>query len=170
MSAELPHQLPGGYLVRRATADDVPGIVALLRDDVLGAARDGDASDPAYRKAFAAIDADPAHVLMVVDAPDGRLAGCLQLTFIPGLSRRGALRALVEAVRIASALRGQGVGNELMGFVIDYARDKGARTVQLTTDATRVAAHRFYRRLGFAASHVGMKLHLDSPPESGPAD
>ncbi len=91
---------------------------------------------------------------------DGEVIGTLQLTLLPGLSRGGALRAQIEAVRIASSRRGQGLGEELFRWAIDESRQRGAVIVQLTTDASREGAHRFYERLGFVASHVGMKLPL----------
>lgn len=142
--------------IRRATAADVPAIVALLADDPLGAGRESP-GDPAYATAFAEIDADPHQFLAVADA-GGSVVGTLQLTFIPGLSRRGATRALIEAVRVRSDHRGSGLGRRLAEWAIDTARARGAALVQLTTDASRADAHRFYERLGFVASHVGMKL------------
>jgi GNAT superfamily N-acetyltransferase len=145
-------------VIRRATALDVPGIVAMLADDPLGARRESP-GDPAYATAFADIDADPRQFLAVADV-DGEVVGTLQLTFIPGLSRRGATRALIEAVRVRADQRGGGLGRELALWAIDTARARGAALVQLTTDASRADAHRFYERLGFVASHVGMKLML----------
>ncbi|HEY7594827.1 MAG TPA: GNAT family N-acetyltransferase [Actinophytocola sp.] len=142
--------------IRRAAATDVPAIVAMLADDPLGAKRESP-GDPAYATAFAEIDADPHQFLAVAEA-DGSVVGTLQLTFIPGLSRRGATRALIEAVRVRSDQRGAGVGRRLAEWAIDTARSRGAAVVQLTTDASRRDAHRFYERLGFVASHVGMKL------------
>jgi len=142
--------------IRRATAEDVPEIVAMLADDPLGAARESP-GDPAYAAAFADIDADPRQLLAVA-AVDGSVVGTLQLTFIPGLSRRGSTRALVEAVRVRSDQRGSGLGRRLTEWAIETARSRGAALVQLTTDASRVDAHRFYERLGFVPSHVGMKL------------
>jgi GNAT superfamily N-acetyltransferase len=142
--------------IRRAVAADVPTIVAMLADDPLGATRERP-GDPAYAAAFDEIDADPRQVLAV--AVDGaEVIGTLQLTFIPGLSRVGSTRALIEAVRVRSDQRGKGLGGDLVRWAIDTARERGAALVQLTTDATRKDAHRFYERLGFAATHVGMKL------------
>jgi GNAT superfamily N-acetyltransferase len=145
--------------IRRATAADVPAIVALLADDPLGAKRERP-GDPRYAAAFADIDADPRQVLVVavVGADGADVVGTLQLTFIPGLSRLGATRALIEAVRVHAGQRGEGLGGQLIRWAIDTARDRGAAMVQLTTDASRTDAHRFYERLGFQASHVGMKL------------
>ncbi len=146
--------------VRRATRADVPALVALLADDPLGAGRetpDGDMS--AYHRAFAAIDADPNQLL--VAATDGdRVVATLQLTFVPGLSRGGALRAQIEAVRVHADHRGRGLGEALFGWAVDEARRRGCVLVQLTTDKSRGDAHRFYERLGFVASHEGYKLTL----------
>jgi GNAT superfamily N-acetyltransferase len=142
--------------IRRAVAGDVPAIVAMLADDPLGATRERP-GDTAYAEAFGEIDADPRQVL-VVAADGAEVVGTLQLTFIPGLSRLGATRALVEAVRVRSDRRGSGLGGQLIVWAIDTARARGAAMVQLTTDASRKEAHRFYERVGFVASHVGMKL------------
>jgi GNAT superfamily N-acetyltransferase len=144
--------------IRRATATDVGPIVAMLADDPLGAAREKP-GDPAYLKAFEVIEADPHQFLAVADL-DGEVVGTLQLTFTSGLSRLGMTRATVEAVRVRSDQRGAGLGERLMRWAIDEARARGCGLVQLTTDASRVDAHRFYERLGFTASHVGMKLPL----------
>lgn len=144
--------------IRRATAADVEPIVAMLADDALGATREAP-GDPAYAAAFEAIDADPRQFLAVAELA-GEVVGTLQLTFIPGLSRRGASRALIEAVRVRSDKRGGGLGRQLTEWAISTARENGAAVVQLTSDASRTAAHRFYARLGFVPSHVGMKLVL----------
>lgn len=145
--------------IRRATRADVPAIVALLADDPLGAAREDLGDHTAYLAAFDAIDADPAHALVVLDE-GGVVVGTLQLTLLPGLSRRGATRAQVEAVRVAASHRGMRLGERLLGWAVEESRRRGAVLVQLTTDASRADAHRFYERLGFVASHVGMKLPL----------
>lgn len=142
--------------------EDVPAIAELLAADDLGATRDGvrDAADlAAYLEAFKAIDADPAHVLLVADSGAG-LVGTLQVTFLQGMSRRGALRAQIEAVRVAASMRGSGLGTAMFAWAIEEARRRGCALVQLTTDKSRTSAHRFYRRLGFVASHEGMKLAL----------
>lgn len=143
---------------RAATAADVPAIVALLADDVLGAAREHP-GDPAYDAAFAAIAAD-ANQLLAVAERGGRVVGCLQLTFIPGISHRGAWRGQVESVRIGADQRGSGLGRRLMEWVMDQCRARGCRMVQLTTDKSRGDARRFYESLGFVASHEGMKRVL----------
>ena len=144
--------------IRRAVAADVPAIVAMLADDPLGARRERP-GDPAYAAAFKEIDADPRQLLAVAVAGDD-VVGTLQLTFIPGLSRLGSTRALIEAVRVRTDQRGTGLGGTLVRWAIETARDHGAALVQLTTDASRKDAHRFYERLGFKATHVGMKLVL----------
>jgi ribosomal protein S18 acetylase RimI-like enzyme len=150
------------FAIRRATADDVAAIVALLADDEIGAGREATpAADLApYRSAFAAVDADPRQLLLVVIAADGDVAGTMQLTFIPGLSRRGALRAQIEAVRVAGRHRGQGLGEAMITWAIAEARRRDCALVQLTSDKQREDAHRFYLRLGFTASHEGFKLFL----------
>lgn len=142
--------------IRRAAADDVPAIVAMLADDPLGAGRERP-GDPAYAAAFKDIDADPRQML-VVAVHEADVVGTLQLTFIPGLSRLGSTRALIEAVRVRSDQRGGGLGKQLIEWAVDTAREHGAALVQLTTDASRKDAHRFYERLGFEATHIGMKL------------
>lgn len=147
------------FTVRRATEDDLPAIVALLADDVLGAARESADLEP-YRAAFAQIDADPAQLLVVVADEERRTVGTLQLTLIPGLSRGGTLRLQIEAVRIAPQIAGTGVGTALLDWAHAYGRARGARLAQLTTDKSRGDAQRFYSRLGYAASHEGMKLPL----------
>jgi GNAT superfamily N-acetyltransferase len=148
--------------LRRAGAGDVPGIVGLLAADQLGATRDGvgRAEDlAAYQAAFEAIDRDPAHLLIVAQSgPD--LAATMQLSFLPGLARRGALRAQIEAVRVHEAYRNRSLGAALFTWAIDEARRRHCALVQLTTDKSRTSAHRFYERLGFAATHEGMKLLL----------
>ncbi|GAA0445910.1 GNAT family N-acetyltransferase [Streptomyces stramineus] len=145
--------------IRRATADDIPALVKLLADDPLGAQRETPEDLAPYRAAFARIAADP-HQHLVVAVRDGRTVGTLQLTLIPGLSRRGASRALIEAVRVDSEERGGGLGTRLVEWAVGTARDAGCRLVQLTSDATRIEAHRFYERLGFEASHLGFKFQL----------
>ncbi|WP_437358953.1 GNAT family N-acetyltransferase [Inquilinus limosus] len=144
--------------MRAAAAADLPAILRLLADDPLGKNRETAVEAP-YQTAFAAIAADP-NQEMVVAEMDGRVVGCFQLSFIPGLSRRGAWRAQIESVRIESALRGQGAGRAMMEWAIARARARGCALVQLTTDKRRPDAHRFYARLGFVASHEGMKLEL----------
>ncbi|PTM97618.1 GNAT family N-acetyltransferase [Mycoplana dimorpha] len=146
---------------RKAEVRDLAAIIALLADDPLGAQREQVSGSPAaaYEAAFAAIDADPNQLLAV--AVDGEeIVGTLQLTFIPGLSRRGAWRGQIEAVRVARARRGEGLGHRLFEWAIADCRARGCGLVQLTTDKARPDAHRFYEDLGFVASHVGYKLSL----------
>ncbi|HEX7303691.1 GNAT family N-acetyltransferase [Lentzea sp.] len=145
--------------IRKAAVTDVDAIVAMLADDPLGATRERP-GDPAYLEAFAVIDADPHQHLAVAEDESGEVVGTLQLTFTSGLSRLGMTRATIEAVRVRSDQRGNGLGARMIGWAVDEARARGCGVVQLTTDASRVDAHRFYERLGFTASHVGMKLTL----------
>jgi GNAT superfamily N-acetyltransferase len=150
------------YAVQRAGRGDVAAIVALIAADQIRATRDGGDLAP-YERAFEAIDADPAQLLVVVTNAAGAVAGTLQLTFIPGLARRGGLRAQIEAVRVREDLRGGGVGHALFAWAIDEARRRGCVLVQLTSDKRRAEAHRFYGSLGFTASHDGFKLRLADP-------
>jgi len=148
--------------LRPASIDDVRAIVELLAADQLGATRDGADDDEGlepYRRAFEAIDADPAQLLLVADS-GGEIVATMQLSFLPGLARRGALRAQIEAVRVRVDQRGSGLGGELMIWAIEEARRRGCALVQLTSDKRRTDAHRFYERLGFVASHEGFKLAL----------
>lgn len=146
-------------LFREAIRADLPAVLELLADDVIGRDRDSAVVDFEYEQAFAAIDADPRNLLAVAE-DGGEVVGCLQLTFIPGLGRHGAERCLVEAVRVRSDRRGAGVGGDFMRWVIGQARVRGCALVQLTTDKRRPDAHRFYAALGFTPSHEGMKLLL----------
>lgn len=145
--------------LRIATRDDVPAIVRLLADDTLGAGRE-DAGDLApYHAAFERISDDPGHRLVVVVAGD-EVVGTLQLTILPGMARRAATRGQIEAVRVAASERGRGTGAAMVRWAIEEARRAGCSLVQLTSDTSRVDAHRFYTGLGFAATHVGFKLEL----------
>ena len=146
---------------RRAGAADLEDIVALLADDELGRKReDPDPPlNPRYIDAFAAIDADRNQFLAVVEE-GGEIVGCLQLSFIPGLSRLGLWRGQIESVRISSARRGGGLGKRMFEWAIDECRKRRCEIVQLTTDKSRADARRFYEGLGFVASHEGMKLTL----------
>jgi GNAT superfamily N-acetyltransferase len=151
-------------IFRDARREDVPDIVAMLADDMLGAARETPAAregdlDDAYWTAFEQVQADPRTRIIVAEI-DGRLAGTLQLTLIPGLSRHGALRAQVEAVRVAASQRGHGLGQAMIGWAIEEARAAGCGLVQLTSDKQRPDAIRFYESLGFTATHEGLKLSL----------
>lgn len=147
-------------LFRQARPEDVAAIVNMLADDKLGATRETP-GDPVYDTVFAEIEADPNNELWVIEGPDGRVLGFLQLTIIPGLSRNGARRAMIESVRVHDDLRGQGVGRWLFEKAIDRSREREAQLVQLTSDKARPDAIRFYESLGFVASHEGLKLKLD---------
>jgi GNAT superfamily N-acetyltransferase len=152
----------GSAVLRRARSEDVATIVGLIAADQLGATRDGvrdEADRAAYEQAFRAIDNDPAHLLLVAENGNG-VIGTMQLSFLPGLARRGALRAQIEAVRVADGTRGSGLGAAMMQWAIEEARRRGCALVQLTSDKSRTDAHRFYQRLGFVSSHEGMKLAL----------
>lgn len=143
---------------RDATADDLAAVVALLGDDVLGTRREG--ADPAaYLAAFAAMRAEGANHLIVGEIA-GQIVATYQITFISGLSLRAARRAQVESVRVASDLRGQGLGVALFADAEARARLAGCSLMQLTSNKTRVDAQRFYERLGFTPSHIGMKKAL----------
>ncbi|MGF1631607.1 MAG: GNAT family N-acetyltransferase [Kiloniellaceae bacterium] len=148
-------------IIRRATQRDLAAIVALLADDDLGKAREnpGPPLDPRYAEAFSAIEADPNQLLAVVEAA-GEIVGCLQLSFIPGLSRLGLWRGQIESVRIAASRRGGGLGRVMFEWAIEECRRRGCGLVQLTTDKARPNALRFYESLGFVASHEGLKLGL----------
>ena len=145
--------------IREATEADLPAIVALLADDMLGAGRETGTLDPAYLAAFRAIQAEP-NCRELVAVADGAILGCFQLNLIPGLGRRGSWRAQIESVRVVQDRRNAGIGAAMMGWAIAEARRRGCGLVQLTTDKRRGDAHRFYRRLGFEATHEGMKLIL----------
>jgi len=147
-------------VIRPATAEDVPAIVAMLADDTLGARRETPHDIAPYLAAFESIAANPDTLLVYAETADGKPAGTLQLMFLQGLGRHGATRAQIESVRIHSGMRGTGLGTELMKWAVETARERGAFLVQLTSDASRTEAHRFYERLGFVHSHAGYKLHL----------
>jgi len=153
--------LPADTRIRLADRADVPAIVRLLADDVLGATRELPAEPlaQAYWDAFDAMSAQGGNELYVAES-DGEIVGCLQLSVIPGLSRIGMKRGQIEGVRVSSRHRGRRIGEAMVTAAIDRSRALGCRVVQLTTDRTRIDAHRFYQRLGFEATHVGMKLTL----------
>lgn len=153
----------GEVTLRPARADDLDPLMTLLADDPISAARGDDAlaeKRPAYERALARIEADPANTQLVVTSGD-RLVGTMQLTVIPGLAREGADRLQVETVRVASDLRSSGIGAAMMRWVSEVAAPAlGTTLVQLTSDAARIDAHRFYERLGYLPSHVGFKLRV----------
>ncbi|MET7367117.1 GNAT family N-acetyltransferase [Streptomyces sp. NPDC005566] len=146
-------------ILRPATRHDLPAVLALLADEDRVMDPASVVVDAAYEAAFAAIDSDPRNEMLVLADADGVL-GCLQLTYIPGLGKHGAERALVEAVRIRADLRGGGLGRDLMRRAVERARLRGCALVQLTSSRRRTDAHRFYESLGFARSHEGFKLPL----------
>ncbi|MFC4112291.1 GNAT family N-acetyltransferase [Nonomuraea zeae] len=146
-------------IFRQARRDDVPAIVAMLADDHLGATREGDPGDERYLTAFERIDANPFDELIVAEQ-EGKVVGTMQLTYLAGLSRLGAERCQIEAVRVAATTRGQGLGRKMIEWAVDRARARGCAVVQLTSDKSRTDAHRFYDSLGFTASHEGYKLSL----------
>lgn len=149
-------------VLRDARREDVAAIVRLLADDPLGAQREV-VSDPVadeYMTAFDELTAQAGNGVIVAEL-DGDVVGCLQLAIVPGLSRRGAKRAFIEGVRVSSRHRSHGIGQLLVKEAIARARTASCTLVQLTTDNSRTDAHRFYERLGFSATHIGYKLHLD---------
>lgn len=145
--------------MRHAVESDIPTLVAMLLDDELGQTRESADDLTPYREAFARVQQDPNTRLMVATI-DGAIVGTLTLTVLHGLSRKGASRALVEAVRVRSELRSRGIGAQMMQWAMDEARRLGCSRMQLTSDVRRVDAHRFYERLGFAASHTGFSIGL----------
>lgn len=146
---------------RLAAATDLPALLRLLADDDIAQARGSYAADvtPQVQAAFDEIERDPNNELWLGER-DSEIVAMLQLTLIPGLSRGGMKRALVEAVRVRADLRGQRIGEALMAHVEERAKAAGCGLIQLTSDRQRFAAHRFYERLGYVASHVGMKKKL----------
>ncbi len=148
--------------IRRAGRDDVAIIVAMLADDPLGSARERLEVPllPSYFRAFEALEHDPNIQLVVAQDGDGAVVGCLQLCILPGLSSQGASRALIEDVRVAAHCRSRGVGEQLVQWAIAQARAEGCKLVELLTHHTRVDAQRFYKRLGFQPSHVGMTMRF----------
>ncbi|MER5416947.1 GNAT family N-acetyltransferase [Streptomyces virginiae] len=145
--------------IRPATEADVPAIVAMLADDPLGAARESPEDLTPYLAALKRLTGDPNQHLVVAVRAD-RVVGTLQLTIVPGLSRKGATRSIIEGVRVHADERGGGLGTRFIEWAVETSRAENCALVQLTSDATRTDAHRFYERLGFTASHVGFKLQL----------
>lgn len=145
--------------IRPATEADVPAIVAMLADDPLGAARESPDDLAPYLAALKRLTDDPNQHLVVAVRAD-RVVGTLQLTIVPGLSRKGATRSIIEGVRVHADERGGGLGTRFIEWAVEKSRAENCALVQLTSDVTRTDAHRFYERLGFTASHVGFKLQL----------
>jgi GNAT superfamily N-acetyltransferase len=148
-------------IFRRAKREDVSGIVRLLAEDDLGSQRER-CEDPlpdSYYAAFQDIESDSNHELIVADQ-DGAVVGTLHLMYLPSLSYQGGLRAQIESVRVSKLRRGLGIGSEMLKWSLERAKQRGAHLVQLTTHASRTDAHRFYERLGFKGTHLGMKLGL----------
>lgn len=148
-------------IFRLAARADLPFIVRMLADDELGSMRERYESPlpESYVKAFEQIDNDPNHELIVAEMED-EVIGTLHLVFLPSISFQGGLRAQIESVRVDTEWRDKGIGSELMKWTIERAKARGAHIVQLTTHRSREDAHRFYERLGFSGSHLGMKLNL----------
>ncbi len=145
---------------RDATAADIAAILSLIDGGAPpGVQQFSDPNDPAYRGAFEAITASPEHRLLVFES-GGEIVGTLQISFLPGLARRGALRGQIESVHVRADNRGQGIGANMMAVAIRICRERGCGMVQLTSNSARTDAHRFYRKLGFAQSHDGFKLML----------
>jgi len=147
--------------IRRARRNDVGSIVKMLADDPLGSGRERieDPLPPSYFRAFEAVENDP-NIQLVVAEEGGAVVGCLQLCILPGLSSQGASRALIEDVRVATHCRSRGIGERLVQWAVAQARARECKLVELLTHNTRVDAQRFYKRLGFAPSHVGMTLRF----------
>ena len=146
---------------RAASARDLITIVALLADDPIGRGRENPGSqlETCYREAFAAIEHDPNQLLAVAER-SGDVIGVLQLSFIPGLTRRGMWRGQIEGVRVAASERASGIGRAMLEWAIEECRRRGCGLVQLSSDKRRSAAHGFYETLGFEATHQGYKLSL----------
>ncbi len=160
MPADGPRSI-GPLTFRRARVGDLAAIVELLADDPIGRTRESNAAelDERYSEAFAASEQDPNQLLAVAER-HGRIIGILQLSFIPGLTRRGMWRGQIEGVRVAAAERGGGIGRAMIAWAIAEARKRGCGLVQLTSDKRRPEAHAFYEALGFQATHEGYKLPL----------
>jgi ribosomal protein S18 acetylase RimI-like enzyme len=148
--------------IRAARSSDVAAIVAMLADDALGRGRERieEPLPPSYLQAFERVERDPNIQLVVAEGEGGEVVGCLQLCVLPGLSSQGASRGLIEDVRVAARHRSRGIGEQLVQWAVAEAQAKGCKLVELLTHNTRVDAQRFYKRLGFQASHVGMTVRF----------
>ncbi|WP_169569135.1 GNAT family N-acetyltransferase [Sneathiella limimaris] len=147
---------------RKATISDLPDVISLIADDQLGSTREDTKHQfpLVYRQAFERMTKQEGNDIYVAILGESQIVGCMQLTFIAGLSRKGMTRLQIEAVRVAKELRSKGIGRKMMKYAISLAKSSGCGLVQLTTDKSREDAHRFYERLGFEDSHIGMKLSL----------
>jgi GNAT superfamily N-acetyltransferase len=165
MSARFPAEIrptPDAHIdpvARLARREDVPALAALLVDDILGREREDDRDLAPYFAAWDEMALDPNSETLVLEL-QGRVAAMAQLCYMRHLARKGARRCQIEAVRVASSLRGRGLGSLLLEHCFDMARARGCALVELTTDKRRVDAQRFYERLGFEAAHEGMKRTL----------
>jgi len=148
--------------IRRARRDDVGKIVAMLADDPLGRGRERieEPLPECYFQAFAKLDVDPNIKLVVAQDERGDVVGCLQLCIMPGLSSLGAPRGLIEDVRVAANRRSRGIGEQMVRWAVEEAHARGCKLVELLTHHTRLDAQRFYERLGFSRSHVGMTIRF----------
>jgi ribosomal protein S18 acetylase RimI-like enzyme len=148
-------------IFRLATCADLLSIVRMLADDDLGSQRERyeNPLPESYYAAFERIDCDPNHELIAAEL-NGEVIGTLHLMFLPSISFQGGLRAQIESVRVDKRFQGQGIGSEMMKWSMERAQARGARVIQLATHKSREDAHRFYERLGFDGTHLGMKLSL----------
>ena len=148
--------------IRRARREDVGTIIAMLADDPLGGPRERieNPLPQSYFRAFETVDRNPNIQLVVAEDGEGAVVGCLQLCTMPGLSSQGASRGLIEDVRVAGHSRSRGIGEQLVQWAVVEARARGCNLVELLTHHSRVDAQRFYERLGFARSHVGMTIRF----------
>jgi GNAT superfamily N-acetyltransferase len=146
---------------RHATSEDLPFIVALIVEDSVVATNDSvaDARQPDYDNALKAIDADPNQEMFVVE-DGGTPIGCFQLSYLPGLMRRGMWRGMIEVVHVSDDRRNRGHGSQMMQWALERCRERGCGMVQLTSNKKRTDAHRFYERLGFSKSHEGFKYYF----------
>lgn len=142
---------------RKATQGDLSDIIAMLANDPLGALREDLQHPEKYQKAFERITKDENQELMVVENENGEIIGTFHLTFIQYLTHQGSIRAQIESVRVREDQRRKGIGEKIFQWALHRAKEKGARLVQLTSDKKRPDAIRFYERLGFTASHEGLK-------------
>lgn len=147
-------------IFRKATKADVTDIVEMLANDPLGALREDLQHPEKYELAFDRIDKDDNQELMVVENEDGEIIGTFQLTFIQYLTHQGSVRVQIESVRVRDDQRGKGIGEKMFRWAMNHAKEKGAHLIQLTSDKKRPDAIRFYEKLGFTASHEGLKLWI----------